>query len=135
MIQVNQSFDVDGNLVGTETVDTVAGTVTNEPPLLDDEGAPLPPRQMTPEEIAALEAQDNGNTLMAETKESIDKLVASVEALNVITNTTNATINGNPAATIKTVCREVKTVARQVNRLARMVSRTMDSTNTGTGSE
>ena len=44
---------------------------------------------------------------------------------------TNAAINANPAAVIKTLTRECKTIARQANREARMTSGRTEDTDTG----
>jgi hypothetical protein len=85
------------------------------------------------EEIVTVDITDEANTeqMVAEQNESVDKLVAVVEALNAITDMTNASINANPAAIIKDVARELKTVARVANREARMTSGRTEDTDTG----
>jgi len=89
-------------------------------------------RPKTSDEIAADEATANTAQMVAEQDESVDKLVAVVENLNLITALTNAEINANPAAIIKDVARELKTVARVANREARMTSGRTESADTGT---
>jgi len=86
------------------------------------------------EEIVEVDITDEVNTsqMVAEQNESVDKLVAVVEALNLITSMTNADINQNPAAIIKDLARECKTIARVVNREARITSGRTESTDTGT---
>ena len=88
-------------------------------------------RPWTAEELAANEASANTTQLVAESDESVDKLVAVVEALNALTALTNSTINANPAAIIKDLARECKTIARQANREARLTSGRTESTDTG----
>ena len=88
-------------------------------------------RPWTPEELASQESAANTTQMVAESDESVDKLVAVVEALNAITDLTNAEINANPAAIIKELTRECKTIARQVNREARMTSGRTEDTDTG----
>ena len=88
-------------------------------------------RPWTPEELAANEASANTTQLVAESDESVDKLVLVVEALNALTALTNAEINANPAAIIKDLARECKTIARQANREARLTSGRTESTDTG----
>lgn len=70
--------------------------------------------------------------LQQDVSASIATLLTTVETLNGITALTNATINANPAATIKDVVREVKTCARQAVRLSRLVAQAFDDANTGT---
>ena len=89
------------------------------------------PRPWTPAELEARTAQANTTQMVTESDESVDKLVAVVEALNAITDLTNAEINANPANVIKDVARELKTVARQANREARLTSGRTESTDTG----
>ena len=89
------------------------------------------PRPWTADELAAREASANTTQMVAEQDESVDKLVAVVEALNVITAMTNADINANPAAIIKDLARECKTIARVANREARITSGRTESTDTG----
>ena len=89
-------------------------------------------RPKTPDEIAGAEASANTTQMVAESDEAVDKLVAVVEALNVMTDQTNATINANPASFIKDLARECKTIARQANREARMTSGRTEDTFTGT---
>ena len=88
-------------------------------------------RPWTPEELAGQEAAVNTTQMVAESDESVDKLVLVIEALNAITDMTNAEINANPAAVIKNLTRECKTIARQANREARMTSGRTESTDTG----
>ena len=88
-------------------------------------------RPWTADELAAEEAAANTTQLVAESDESVDKLVAVVEALNALTALTNADINANPAAIIKDLARECKTIARQANREARLTSGRTESTDTG----
>lgn len=73
----------------------------------------------------------NTATLKSEVAANIATLLASVTALNNITALTNATINANPAATIKDVARETKTVARQAIRIARLLVGQLDTTDSG----
>jgi hypothetical protein len=89
------------------------------------------PRPWTPEELGSQEAAVNTQTMVAESDEAVDKLVLVVEALNAITDLTNAEINANPAAIIKDLARECKTIARQANREARLTSGRTESTDTG----
>src|SRR5580765_1731282 len=89
------------------------------------------PRPWTAAELEANEAQANTTQLVAESDESVDKLVLVVEALNALPALTNATINANPAAIIKDLARECKTIARQANREARLTSGRTESTDTG----
>ena len=70
--------------------------------------------------------------LTADATTNINTLLASITALNAITALTNATINANPAVTIKDVVRECKTIARQTVRIARLVTGSTMSTDTGT---
>jgi len=88
-------------------------------------------RPKTQLEIDQATAQANQATITTESYANVDKLIAAVEALNVITAMTNAEINANPAAVIKDLAREAKTIARQVNHGARTVSGRLDSTDTG----
>lgn len=99
---LNQNYDTDGNLISEEQV--------------------------------TVDITDEANTaqMVAEQDESVDKLVAVVEALNLITALTNAEINANPAAILKDLARECKTIARVANREARMTSGRTESTDTGT---
>jgi hypothetical protein len=90
------------------------------------------PRPWTEIELDQREASANTTQMIAEQDESVDKLVAVVEALNVITAMTNADVNANPAAVIKDLARECKTIARVANREARMTSGRTESTDTGT---
>jgi hypothetical protein len=90
------------------------------------------PRPWTPEELGSQEAQVNTTQMVAESDEAVDKLVLVVEALNALTDMTNAEINANPAAIIKDLARECKTIARQANREARLTSGRTESTDTGT---
>lgn len=89
-------------------------------------------RPWTPEELARQESQANTAQMVTEQDESVDKLVAVVEALNLITAMTNADINANPAAIIKDLARECKTIARVANREARLTSGRTEDTHTGT---
>jgi hypothetical protein len=89
-------------------------------------------RPWTPEELGQQEAVANTQQMVQEQNESVDKLVAVVEALNLLTAMTNADINANPAAIIKDLARECKTIARVANREARMTSGRTESTDTGT---
>ena len=88
-------------------------------------------RPKTPDEIAGAEASANTTQMVAESDEAVDKLVAVVEALNLMTDQTNATINANPASFIKDLARECKTIARQANREARLTSGRTEDTYTG----
>jgi hypothetical protein len=90
------------------------------------------PRPWTAEELEQREASANTTQMIAEQDESVDKLVAVVEALNALTALTNAEINANPAAIIKDLARECKTIARVANREARITSGRTESTDTGT---
>jgi len=89
-------------------------------------------RPWTADELAAQDADANTTQMVAESDESVDKLVLVVEALNALTDMTNADINANPAAIIKDLARECKTIARQANREARLTSGRTESTDTGT---
>lgn len=89
-------------------------------------------RPWTTEELAARTAFANQATLTTQVADNIATLLTSVTALNEITARTNATINANPAATIKDLTRELKTVARQTIRVARLVARQLDTTDSGT---
>jgi hypothetical protein len=89
------------------------------------------PRPWTPVELEGREAAANTTQMVAESDESVDKLVAVIEALNLLTDQTNATINANPASFIKDLARECKTIARQANREARLTSGRTESTDTG----
>jgi len=89
-------------------------------------------RPWSAEELAADESAQNTSQMVAEQNESVDKLVAVVEALNLITSMTNSEINANPAAVIKDLARECKTIARVANREARITSGRTESTDTGT---
>ena len=60
--------------------------------------------------------------LLADATTNIDTLLATVTALNTLTALTNAEINQNPAAHIKSLARECKTVARQTVRIARLLT-------------
>jgi methyl coenzyme M reductase subunit C-like uncharacterized protein (methanogenesis marker protein 7) len=88
-------------------------------------------RPWTADELAANLASANTERMVTESVEAVDKLVLSVEALNAITAMTNATINSNPAAVIKTLVRETKTIARQLNREARLTSGRTETSFTG----
>jgi len=70
--------------------------------------------------------------MRADVNTQIATLLATVEALNAITATANATINANPAAAIKDLTREVKTVARQLVRVSRLIVAAFDTGDTGT---
>lgn len=110
-------------------------TTTHDYSLDVVDGAPVEvwtPRPWTAAELEGREAQANTTQMIAEQDESVDKLVAVVEALNLITALTNAEINANPAAIIKDVARECKTIARVANREARITSGRTESTDTGT---
>jgi hypothetical protein len=129
----SEMIDPNGTVVATELADSEANTITYDPPRdgVDE-------RPMTPEEIAYYDQRDlvaaeaaNTTTMVAESDESVDKLVAVVEALNAITDMTNAAINQNAAAVIKDLARECKTIARQANREARLTSGRTESTDTG----
>lgn len=112
--------------------DTATNTHTYSVELID--GVPTEvwtPRPWTPEELAGQESQVNTTQMVAESDESVDKLIAVIEALNAITDMTNATINQNPAAVIKDLARECKTIARQANREARLTSGRTEDTDTG----
>jgi hypothetical protein len=86
------------------------------------------------EEIVEVDITDEANTaqMVEEQNESVDKLVAVVEALNALTALTNSEINANPAAIIKDLARECKTIARVANREARLTSGRTEDTHTGT---
>jgi len=99
---LNQNFDTDGNLISEEEV------------------------------IVDITDEANTAQMVGEQDESVDKLVAVVEALNALTALTNAEINANPAAVIKDLARECKTIARVANREARITSGRTESTDTGT---
>lgn len=88
-------------------------------------------RSWTQAELDGQEAMANTTQMRTESNEAVDKLVLVVEALNALTDLTNATINANPAAVIKDFARECKTIARQANREARMTSGRTESTDTG----
>jgi hypothetical protein len=53
---------------------------------------------------------------------SIATLLASIQAIKVVTDTPNATINAAPATAIKDLARELRTVERQLIRLSRLVT-------------
>ena len=113
--------------------DTAADTFDYSVELVD--GVPTEvwtQRPWRPEELASQESQANVTQMTAESAEAVDKLVLVVEALNAITDLTNAEINANPAAIIKDLARECKTIARQANREARMTSGRTEDTFTGT---
>jgi hypothetical protein len=84
-------------------------------------------REWTTAELAAA----NRVTLAGQIGDNIATLLATVDALNLLTERTNADINTNPAAAIKQVARECKTVARQTLRIARVVAGRLDTTNSG----
>jgi len=110
-------------------------TTTHDYGLEVVDGSPVEvwtPRPWTADELTANEASANTAQLVDESDESVDKLVLVVEALNAITDMTNADINANPAAVIKDLARECKTIARQANREARLTSGRTESTDTGT---
>jgi hypothetical protein len=88
-------------------------------------------RSKTQGELDSDESEANTDEMTTESDLSVDKLVAVISALNAITDMTNANINANPAAVIKTLTRECKTIARQVNREARLTSGRTESTDTG----
>jgi hypothetical protein len=90
-------------------------------------------RPLTNEELAGGETQSNVDQLVEESNEAVDKLIAVVEKLNVLTAMSNSIINNNPAAIIKDLARECKTIARQANREARLTSGRTEDTNTGSG--
>jgi hypothetical protein len=89
-------------------------------------------RPLTTQELADIEAASNVKQMTTESADAVDKLLVTIDNLHAITDMTNATINANPAAVIKSLTRECKTIARQVNREARMTSGKVDDTNTGT---
>ena len=129
MIYTDETYD-DTGLASSIVYDTTAQTVTTTPPGTS--------RPMTPDEIAASAAREAADTaaanttqMVTESDEAVDKLVLVVEALNALTDLTNATINANPAAVIKDLARECKTIARQANREARLTSGRTESTDTG----
>ena len=132
MIYTQESTDLDGVVTITAwDLDTSTVTVTVD-------GVVTVQRPMSPAEItywqphaATREAEANVSKMTTESAEAVDKLILVIENLNAITAMTNASINQNPAATIKAVARELKTVARQVNREARMTSGETDDTYTG----
>jgi len=132
MIYTQESTDLDGVVTITAwDLDTSTVTVTVD-------GVVTVQRPMSPEEItywqphaATIEAEANVSKMTTESADAVDKLILVIENLNAITAMTNASINQNPAATIKAVARELKTVARQVNREARMTSGETDDTYTG----
>jgi transcription initiation factor IIF auxiliary subunit len=133
MIFTNETYSTDGTVLEKTVFDTDTQTVT-----ITTAGEDPQERPMTPEESAALDNREqheteqvNSSQMVAESDESVDKLVAVIEALNALTALTNAQINQNPAAVIKDLAREVKTVARQVNREARLTSGRTESTDTG----
>ena len=110
----------------TETVTvTVDGDVTETRPMTADEIEQYGYVQAN--EVASV----NTAQMVAESDEAVDKLVLVVEALNLLTDMTNAEINANPAAVIKDLARECKTIARQANREARLTSGRTESTDTG----
>jgi hypothetical protein len=125
-IYVNDTYDQTGAVVASETIDTEAGTVTYDPPR---DGVTT--RPLTLGEADSITGEETTIQLVAESDESVDKLVLVVEALNAITALTNAEINANPAAVIKDLARECKTIARQANREARLTSGRTESTDTG----
>jgi hypothetical protein len=132
-----ETTDVSTDTTTVVVFDTVAHTVTTTV----DGGTPEV-RPMTPAEAAhgdmltvGTTAQANVAQMTVEQDESVDKLVAVVEALNLITDMTNAEINANPAAIIKDVARELKTVARVANREARITSGRTEDTHTGTDTD
>lgn len=120
----DQTFDETGTVIYEETVefDTDAGTYT-----VTVDGVVTETRPLT----AAESTTFNTTQMVAEQDESVDKLVAVVEALNRLTSMTNADINANPAAVIKDLARECKTIARVANREARFTSGRTESTDTG----
>ena len=133
MIHRSESLDIGTGKITVVEYDTTAQTVTTT--VGTDEPVTRP---MTPEEIQYYDGLDqmqinaaNTNEMVAESDTSVDKLIAVINALNAITDMTNASINANPAAVIKSLTRECKTIARQVNREARMTSGRTEDTDTG----
>ena len=126
MIYVNETFDLAGVVVASETVDTGTATATYDPPRNG-----VTTRPLTPTELADIADQANTTQMVTESNEAVDRLVAVVQAMNTITSMTNAAINANPAAVIKDLARECKTIARQVNRQARLTAGRTESTDTG----
>jgi len=129
MIQSSTTTNEDGEqVVEVWDLDTSTYTRTVAGDLVEE-------RPMTVEELALygppLEALANEAQLVSESDEAVDKLVLVVEALNALTDMTNAEINQNPAAVIKDLARECKTIARQANREARLTSSRTESTDTG----
>lgn len=89
-------------------------------------------REWTAEELAARQAAANEAALRADPQTHIDILLASQAAIQAdVLGLTNAQINQNPAAVLKTLAREVLTVNRRTVRLARLTLGVTDSTNTG----
>jgi len=132
MIYQNDVVTDSGEIVRSEVIDTVALTVTTT---ADGETTT---RALTPDEAAGYAANEdrelaaaNTTQMVSESETAVDKLVAVVEALNDLTDLTNATINANPAAVIKDLARQCKTIARQVNREARLTSGRTEDTDTG----
>lgn len=88
-------------------------------------------RPWTQAELDAQEAAANTAEMISSSDPAVDKLIAVIEALNAITDMTNANINANPAAVIKSLTRECKTIARQLNHEARLTSGRTEDTDTG----
>ena len=129
MIQSSTTYDDAGaEIVEVWDLDTdtytrhVDGDLVEERPLTAEE------RDLYGPPLAALA---NRAQLVDESDEAVDKLVLVVEALNALTDMTNAEINANPAAVIKDLARECKTIARQANREARLTADRTESTDTG----
>lgn len=123
-------LDEDDAVLQTVEVLLVDGVATFN--LYDADNVLVETRPATTHEAAALTnslRRDNSGTLTTQVGADISVLLASIEALKVIYNKTNATIG--PADT-KDVAREARRIARQVIALSRLVSKQVDTIDTGT---
>lgn len=66
--------------------------------------------------------------------DSVTDLMDTIDGLNALIALPNATINANPAATIKSFARDMRWAIKEQIRIARLVSRQTDSTDLGDGS-
>lgn len=108
-------------------------------PVTNDYGPPPPPPPTVGVPAAPVDTDldsvrlANQRTLHDACVAAVPTLLASVAALTAVTDLPNATINANPAASIKDVAREVKTVARQTLRVARLMCGSFESVDVGDG--
>jgi hypothetical protein len=144
MIDRNETTDVTTGITQVEIIDTTAQTVTYEPPIpgepdsVTGEPTTISVRPFTAEEVAfwdgyeaALLAEANESELRRNPQAHVDAILGAIAALGTIKGRTNATVNANPAATIKDVISEVQTIGRRLARLYRVDMKVLDSTDTG----